>query len=273
MHGVSDEPAGGPQQIKSVHKAFDILEALAASRTPLRITDLAEQLRMTPSTVSRLVATLREHGLVETDPLTGRCTVGLGAVVLGNAALGRRPLDQITRPWIAQLSTQFSEYINISQLHRGKVVYQRGTWSDGMMRAGVRLSGILPVHSTSPGKVLIAWLPEAEIRSILHGTGMESFTANTITDIDAMLAHLAEVRRLGLAHDREEIAYNLIGAAAPIRGADGRVLASISTSMAAGRWQKKAIEVEQALIYAAAQISRDLGHVPAPQENGVRMPG
>lgn len=262
-----EEAAGGGRGIKSVHKAIDILDALAASRAPLRVTDLAEQLRMSPSSVSRLVATLRERGLVESDPVTGRCYVGLGAATLGNAALGRRQLDQVARPWIADLSTRFEEHVNLSRLYRGQVVYQRGAWADGLMRAGIQLGGVLPVHCTAPGKALIAWLPEREVAAILDQRGMEGFTANTITSTDAMLEELARVRRTGLAHDIEELAYGIVGVGAPIWSADRCVAASLSTGMPAARWlAEKQTAIEQAILYAAHQISREIGYTP-PSHN------
>src|SRR5690349_19693962 len=90
--GDSADDAGGAHQTKSVGKAIGILEAIAAGRMPPRITDLAAHLGMSVSSVSRLVATLREHGVVETDPATGRCSIGLGAALLGNAVFGRRQL-------------------------------------------------------------------------------------------------------------------------------------------------------------------------------------
>jgi DNA-binding IclR family transcriptional regulator len=264
----ADDAAGGAQQIKSVGKAIGILEAIAAGRTPPRITDLAAHLRMSVSSVSRLVATLREHGLVETDPVTGRCSIGLGAALLGNAAFGRRQLDQVARPWIMELSNQFDEYINLSRLYRGRVIYQRGTSSDGILRAGIHLGGVLPVHCTAPGKILIAWLPVEQITSILRAHGMEGYTANTITGVDAMLAELEQVRRTGFAYDNEELVYGLRGVGVAVRGADGRVIAALSTGVGGGRLHgEKQAAMEQALAYAARQISREMGYVAGASED------
>lgn len=255
---------GGAQQIKSVHKAVGILEALAASRAPLRITDLAKQLNMTLSSVSRLVATLREHGLVETDEATGRCYVGLGMVVLGNAALGRRQLDQAAQPWMAEIAARFDEHVNLSRLHRGHVIYQRGTRNDALLRAEVQLGAILPVHCTAPGKALIAWLPAEQISALLRERGMERYTANTITTIDGMLRELEEIRRSGIAYDDEELSYGTRGVGVPIMGQSGTVLATLSIGAHADRLQgEKLVACEQALAFAAQHISREIGYTDA----------
>lgn len=259
----------GGQTIKSLRKGIDILEALAASRAPLRVADLAARLTMTPSSVSRLVATLREHGLVESEPGTGRLSIGLGAVVLGNAALGRRPLDQLARPWIMELSSQFEEHVNLSRLYRGQVIYQRGTWQDAMVRAGVQLGGIIPLHCTAPGKVLIAWLPPEEAEAALRGHGLPGYTANTITTVSGMHAELARVRASGLGYDNEELIYGLRGVGAPVRDSDGRVVAALSIGAPVERLHgEKLITVERALRFAAGQLSRDLGYPEGIHEEG-----
>ena len=75
--------------IRSVGKAMAILHLIGESPRPLRITDLAKRLQMSSSVVSRLVSTLAEGGLVEQEEDTGRCYLGFGMVLLGDAALGR----------------------------------------------------------------------------------------------------------------------------------------------------------------------------------------
>ena len=271
---ASGTGAGGAQQIKSVHKAIGILEVLAASRAPLRITDLSKRLGMTPSSVSRLVSTLREHGLVETDDATGRCYVGLGVVVLGNAALGRRQLDQVAQPWMAEIATRFDEHVNLSRLHRGHVIYQRGARNDALLRAEVQLGAVLPVHCTAPGKALIAWLPADRIAAILRERGMERYTANTITTVDGMLRELEEVRRTGIAYDNEELSYGTRGVGVPIRGQGGTVLATLSIGAHADRLQgEKLVACEQALAFAAQHISREVGYTAAAAEGAVYAAG
>lgn len=269
MAEAAPRPDGSGQTIKSLRKGIDILETLAASRTPQRMADLAARLSMTPSSVSRLVATLREHGLVESEPGTGRLYIGLGAMVLGNASLGRQQLDQLARPWIMELSSQFEEHINLSRLYRGQVIYQRGAWQDAMVRAGIQLGGIIPLHCTAPGKVLIAWLPPVEAETALRVRGLPGFTASTITTMAAMHEELARIRETELAYDNEELAYGLRGAGVPIRGADGRVVAALSIGAATDRLQgEKLVAVERALRFAAGQISRELGYAGGLNDNG-----
>ncbi len=263
------DTAGRGHQIKSLGKAIGVLDALAASRVPLRVTDLAQRLHLTPSTTSRLVATLREHGLVDQDEATGRCYIGLGMVVLGNAALGRRQIEQVSHPWMAELSGRLDEYVNLSRLHRGHVIYLRGTKSDAFLRAEVQLGAVLPVHCTAPGKALIAWLPRKQTIAILRERGMERFTANTITTIEGMLRELENVRRTGIAYDREEIAYGTRGVAAPIRDHTGAVIATLSIGAPAERLQgEKLVTCEQALVFAARAISREMGYLAPSREPG-----
>ena len=70
-------------QIKSVRKAVDVLDALAAARRPLRISEISAKLGMSPSAVSRIIATLTKVEMVHQDEESGRCYLGLGLAVLG----------------------------------------------------------------------------------------------------------------------------------------------------------------------------------------------
>lgn len=254
--------AGSRQQIKSVKKAIAILRVLAESRNPLAIGELAAKLRMTPSTVSRMVATLVEEGLVEQERETGRCYLGLGLHILGNAALGKRELDRASYPWMLDLAERFNETVNLSKLHHGRVVYLRGTTSEELLRAEVQLGAVLPVHCTAPGKVLVAWRPEDEVVGILKVRGMERYTPNTITTVGAFLRELEEIRRTGIAYDNEELSVGLKGVGAPIRDHTGQVVAALSIGAPAYRLAgEKLVAVEEALREAADAISRTMGYL------------
>lgn len=249
------------QGIKSVRKACAILEALGETRRGMRISELAVRLQMTPSTVSRLVSTLEGSGLVDQDQETGRCYVGIGMALLGNAALGRRELDRVSHPVMAELASRFDENVNLSRLHRGRVLYLRGRSSEQLLRADIQLAAVLPVHASAPGKILLAWRTTDEVVAILKARGMDVYTGNTINSVDAFVQQLAEVRDTGMAMDEEELVYGLRGVATPIRDHFGNVVASLSTGASTERLKgEKLGALTQALTSGALEISRALGY-------------
>src|SRR5690606_15754226 len=93
----------------------------------------------------------------------------------------------------------------------------------------IRVGQRRPAHCRALGKALLAHLPSEEVRSRL-GERLPRMTPRTITDIDALLAHLAEVRQQGYAVDREEAEIGCVCFAAPSRDARGEVSAALSLS-------------------------------------------
>jgi IclR family KDG regulon transcriptional repressor len=236
--------------IKSVGKAIAVLQELYQGGRPLRIVDLAELLDTSSSTVSRLVSTLAAAGLVEQEPDTGRVYLGLGLALLGNSALGRRELDLIALPAMAELSAEFKEYISLSRLHKWNVIIMRGR----------TMMSVVPVHGSAPGKVLAAWQDARYVRQMLAEHGMDALTSKTITSVDAFMEELARIRKAGFALDDEELIHGLRHVAAPVYDHRGQVVATISAGGSAHRVAGAQLErLTAATIRCATDVSRLLG--------------
>ncbi|GGC65577.1 IclR family transcriptional regulator [Chelatococcus reniformis] len=259
---ASDAAADYP--IKSVRKAIAILNALSQARRPLRISELAGRLQMSVSATSRLMTTLSSGGLTYQDEETGRCYLGLGLTVLGSDALGRRELDHLAIPVLDELVGRLDCYVSLSRLERGRVVIMRARATSFSPR-DLSLFSVVPMHACAPGKVLASALGEESIRAILAEQGLDPFTANTLTCVDAFLSEVEAFRSCGFALDNEEIAYGLRHVATPIYDEAGRVVAAIS---AGGRLPELPLENMGALLrtlhLGCLRISRELGFRGTP---------
>ena len=117
----------------------------------------------------------------------------------------------------------------------------------------------IPLHATSDGKVLLAYLPEGELTAYL-APPLARFTNRTITDLAEFGELLAEVRRRGFATAVDELEAGLTAIAVPVRNAEGNVIASISASGPSFRIPAERIPaLATAAGRAAAEVSRRLG--------------
>jgi IclR family pca regulon transcriptional regulator len=84
---------------------------------------------------------------------------------------------------------------------------------------------------------------------------------HTITTLDRLVAELDQVRRQGYAINDEELAAGLRSTAAPIRDAEGKIVAAINVSVPSARVSREELESSLApLVRSTAQeISRTLG--------------
>ena len=116
----------------------------------------------------------------------------------------------------------------------------------------------IPLHATSNGKVLMAWLEEAELKDLLGR--LPSYTGLTITSKAALRKQLEVVRDQGYAVAVDELEEGLTAVAAPIRNAHGDVVASMSVSGPTFRLSEKRVEdVVALLVEAASEVSHRLG--------------
>lgn len=264
---MSDDQADS-SPVQSVDRAIEILELLAA-RGELGITELAAELGVHKSTSFRLASALERRGLVEQSRGRGGYRLGFGLLRLAGAMSGQLELTQQARPVSLRLADQLGETVNIAVLDRGAAVNIDQVLGRGSLTTHNWVGQRTPLHATSSGKVLLAYLPATELDALL-AQGLETQTRYTIVDPDLLVRELLAVRRHGFAATVEELELGLNAIAAPIRGTGGRVIAAISVSGPSSRLsaaQVRASGVDQipaaadAVRVAAAEISTLMGYV------------
>jgi DNA-binding IclR family transcriptional regulator len=213
--------AGG---VQSVQRAAALLEAIADSPEPRTAPELAERCGLNRSTAWRILATLEEEGLVDRDRLTGRYSVG--AAVARLAAAASDSLPRLARPHLEELSRGTGETVSLAVPRRLQLVYVDQVQAPHVMAADW-LGRAVPLHATSTGKALLAFLPPAELEAALTQS-LPRFTDRTITDPARLREELERVRRRGYAVSRGELETALWGASAPIRDRAGRAGAVVS---------------------------------------------
>jgi DNA-binding IclR family transcriptional regulator len=246
--------------LQSVDRALRSLE-LIAEAGELGVTELGRRLGVHKATASRLAATLAARGLLERDPGTERYRLGFGLIRLAGAAMAGLDLVSSARPALEDLAEETHETVTIGVLSGDDVVsidQVTGT------RSIVSVSWVgkrTPLHTTSTGKVFLAFMPDVERERRLDEP-LDRSTRRTIVDAEQLRAQLAEIRRRGYAQTLEELEEGLNAVAAPVRQADGEVVAALSVSGPAFRMRPVDLpRIGRLTMESADAISRRLGHV------------
>jgi DNA-binding IclR family transcriptional regulator len=246
--------------LQSVRRALRALE-LIAEAGDLGVTELGRRLGVHKATASRLVATLAERGLVERDPLSERYRLGFGLIRLAGAAMAGLDLVRSAHPILEDLADRTRETVNLGVLSGDAVVYIDQVAGARSIVAVSWVGRRTPLHCTSNGKVLLAYLPEHD-RERLLSRPLERATEHTVIDPDRIREQLREIERRGYATTMEELEEGLNAVAAPIRTVDGDVTAALSVSGPAFRMRPIDLpRIARLTIDAATAISRRLGHV------------
>ncbi len=247
--------------IKVLDKSLSILETLLQENSPISVTEISERLGIYPSTVHRILDTLKYWGYVEQDPDTQKYQLGLKVLELGMAKLHQMDLVKETTPYLKELVSQCDETVHLGVLENGEVLYVAKEEPSQTIRMVSYVGRRAPVHCTALGKVLLAYLPEEERKEILSKKGFPHLTENTITSKKELEKELYKVKEQGFALDRGEHEKDVRCIATPIRNHQGKVLAALSISAPAFRIDIDAQNhLWKALIQTSKKISKRLGY-------------
>jgi IclR family acetate operon transcriptional repressor len=245
----------GPYGVRAVQRALDVLDTLAEAPEGRTLAELAGAANLPKSSLFRYLATLEARGYVERDGERGRFRVGRRLVPLHSRRL--ELLARAARPRLDALRDRFQETVNLGVLDGGRVAYLQIVESPQAMRFAAREGNRDPIHSTSLGKAIASQLSREHVLRILETEGMPKLTMRTITDAEAFLNELDEVRRKGFASDNGENEEGGRCVAVPLALAGIR--AAISISAPAFRFSLEQVEVvAAALIRSAQSVAHEL---------------
>ena len=262
---MADESERTPAGTQAVRKAVALLKAFSHDQPELSVAELSRRLGIHKSTVSRLLGALELEGLVERNPETGRYRLGTELIVLAGQVVGHADLRLLAKPYLDALASRYGETANLVVLyHDSALNIEQSVPAERQIKDIGWVGKRTPLHATSPGKVLLAFLPAEERAALLARLRLHRYTPRTITERAELEQKLERVRRQGYALAQEELEEGLNSAAAPVRDRSGRVCAAISLSGPAYRVTAERLpEIAAELMETAEQISRRLGYVPA----------
>lgn len=256
-NSVVDSGNGG---VQSVDRALYVLELLAR-RGEAGVTELASDIGVHKSTVSRLLAALEERELVEQAFERGKYRLGFGILRLANAVSGRLDVTRQGREVCERLALEVGETVNIAVLRSEYAVNVDQARGPSAIGTHNWVGELTPLHATSSGKVLLAFMSADARRDLVTRAGLQRFTERTITSPEKLEAQLRDVTRDGYVVTLEELEEGLNAVAAPIRDHVGGVIAALSVSGPAYRLTvERAREIAPIVIAAADDVSRRMGY-------------
>lgn len=216
--------------VSVVDRAFRILAALASDGGGLGLADLSRRTGLPKTTVHRLAAQLVGSRLLERSG--ERYRLGLAIFEIGSSVLWQSRLREAALPFMADLYESTHETVHLGALSGSEVLYLEKIV--GHRTAPVRTPmGIRrPLYCTAMGKVILAFQRNALLEATVSA-GLSAHTPFTITTPTALETDLEEVRKTGIAYDRQEMAVGVTCVAGPILNREGQAIAALSVTGAA----------------------------------------
>lgn len=245
---TSEADARNPKNyVASVGKAFAVLKSFTSEAFELTQSEIAARADLDRGTAFRLIQTLIELGYLQAVPQSRRFRLGVACLDLGYTVLSHGALRPIVEPLLRDLVPAVGDAASLGILDGGDVVYlaRIGAGLDRHKmdrRPGTRI----PAYSAALGHVMLAHLARDEQIARLEGRPRVKLSERTLTDLDALLARLDQVKKKGHAVSDGENAYGLRTLATPIFDAQGLVIGGLSVTVDAMRMEMSAFR-DQAL--------------------------
>jgi DNA-binding IclR family transcriptional regulator len=257
---MGDDEQRANTAVQSVDRALLVLEILAAAGQA-GATEIAAELGVHKSTASRLIAALEARGFVEMASERGKYRLGYAIARLARASSGHLDLVKLSQDICDTLALAVGETVNLAILDGARIVNIVEAIGPEQITLRSWVGQSCPAYATSSGKVLLAGLDAADLRSRLGAT-LDSFTANTVVGLAELERELATARERGWASVAEELEVGLNAVSAPVYDAGSKIIAALSVSGPAYRLGAERFEeIAKQAASAADAISRRLGWV------------
>src|SRR5690606_21345331 len=142
---------GERSPVQSVDRALTILEILARTGEA-GLGEIADELGVHKSTVSRTVAALAAHDLVEQPEARGPVRLGPGILRLAGATTARLDLVQEGRPVCRALAEETGETVNVAVMAGSTALYVDQALGPSTITSYNWVGQHIPLHATSNGR-------------------------------------------------------------------------------------------------------------------------
>jgi DNA-binding IclR family transcriptional regulator len=256
---ATERHPAGDENLKSLVKVARILDCFSTVNRTLSLREICDRTGLPKSTTHRLIASMRDVGLLDQDREGDRYRLGLKLFELGNIVLANMDLHREARPFVETLTRISGHVVHLAVFdgRQAVVIHRSDPKPDAI--APVTFIESAPVHCTSVGKAILAFQPATIVARIIHA-GLPRFTESTITDPAKLKGELARIEKRGYAVDESEHQPGLRCVGAPIHDQTGRVFAGISVSGPARKILDDDVKKLSALVmHNASAISAKLG--------------
>ena len=246
---------------RSLERALRILNAFGNDRPALSLAQLSETLNLPRATVLRLCSTLTNYGFLRQDPQLKQYSLGLRLLELASSVSDSFSLRKVAAPHLNLLQSKLGKTIFLGILDNDEVLYidKRDD-----LRSPINFTSKIgtrrPPYWGMMGAILMAYLPDSEIKRILQRNPLTVATRKSIARKEEYLKLLSQVRKQGFVIDVEMALDGITGVAAPIFDHTGNAIAGVGVGFISSSVSPKELKgIVKEVTKTALTISKEMG--------------
>lgn len=245
---------------RSVNRIFEILELLAQYPEGLSMMQIVESLNNPPkSSIYTVLQQMVKNRYVTYMAKQKRYKIGPALVKLSAVIITKHTIAEHARPLMEHLSSLTGEDVYLGILEGNRVCYIDKVEGTESIRLNISVGATRYLHTSSIGKLLLAYLDDKTQKNIIEETGLPAVSKNTISDYEEFRKELSRIRKLEYSTANEESIEGVMGMAAPIKDSENQVIAGICISAPVSRVIDKKDQLIDLVKDTALRISEQLG--------------
>jgi len=242
---VKQETTANDGRASSGIRSLRILEVLANAGRPMTPTDINKILQFPKPTIHRLCQRLEAEQFLHKDLDGRRYLPGPRLRTITSEVIGFASFTRIRHLVLQRLSEQIGETCNITIPGKTGMRYLDRVETRWPLRIHFPIGDQVPFHCTASGKLYLSSLRKSQRRHLLATLALNRYAHNTVTESDALLALLDDIRRNDIGTDNEEFVDGMVAISVPIRDARERLIATLAVHAPTQR-----MSMEDALAHA-----------------------
>ena len=216
-----------PDFVTALARGLTVLLALSDKRRRMSIAQVSHRTGIPRAAARRSLHTLSKLGFVAADDAR-RFYLRPRVLSFSHGYLSASPLAILAQPILDRLGESLREACSLAVLDGDEIVYLARSSSSRIMSPTLNVGRRLPAYCTSIGYVMLAHLPQAELKDYLARAKFHPYTEHTVDSAEKLLPVLAAVRESGFAFASQLMEPRLCTFAVPVRDAGGNYVAGIN---------------------------------------------
>ena len=242
---------------RMLERALIILEFIADQPEGVTLPEICAHMNMAKSSAYSLLITFVNMNYVKRGA-NNRFVIGMKPFEIGSRFIENSDFFLYSQDVLKELADTVKETAHLAVLDGGDVVYLSKCGNTPIIQMSSRIGKRLPAHATALGKALLSGKSDEDIREIYSADSMPQVTPHTLTNPEALIAQLRDIRKSGFAYEREESSLGVQCIAVPVRESSGSVYLGLSLSVSASLSLPEIEQMKQPLLEAKLRLERVL---------------
>ena len=248
----------GKYIVPALAQGLAALSMFSRNRVRLTAPDIAQELGLPRTSVFRMLHTLEAMGFVRREEDERHFRLGSALLGSGFAYLASLDFIETAQPVLQRLRDNLDMSVHMAIRDGADIVYVSRYAAQTTVRSSVTIGTRFPSHATIMGRMLLLDTSKAELHTLYPVEPLQKFSDKTPLTLHALQDLLEADRSRGYAATQSFFERGVSSVAAPVRDADGAIVAAINVTSVDAYVDPDLMEgkVKDAVLAAGTEITR-----------------